>query len=349
MRGVEIKIYGKTKVKAISVINNNPYNSFSVICSDSQCVWTGSIQTRRLNQREKTIFFHFKFHDLGNSDGNVGDYGDGDYDEAGGLFDSGSGGSLEESVPGVPGEDYPIFSEVPDTSFTCDGQVEGGYYADPEAECQAFHICGSDGDGGLNKFSFLCPNGTLMNQQYFVCDWWFNVDCSLAETLYSLNDEVAAERESYAGNTGDDEGYQGDAGQQQAGEARRPGQGQTRTSGRGAGAGGQGEYRGAGARRTSGGGETPAGRTRGRGGAQRGSSGRGGQRTKSGYLAPASTGDYEDDVSADVGYGAPGGDQDNFEGAGDFPLLTEYSRNTRNTELGQSQEEDNQIEIIEVE
>ena len=187
-----------------------------------------------------------------------------------------------------------------------------------------------------------------MNQQYFVCDWWFNVDCSLAETLYSLNDEVAAERESYAGKTDDGGAYQGDVGQEQTVEARRPGQGQTRTSDRGAGAGGQGEYRGAGARRTSGGGDTPAVRTRGRGGAQRGGRGRGGQRTKSGYLAPGSDEDFEDDVSADVGYGAPGRDQDNFEGGGDFPLLTEYSRNTRDTEP-ESQQEDNQIEIIEVE
>ena len=29
------------------------------------------------------------------------------------------------------------------------------------------------------KYDFLCPNGTLFNQQYFICDWWFNVDCSL--------------------------------------------------------------------------------------------------------------------------------------------------------------------------
>ena len=43
---------------------------------------------------------------------------------------------LIESVPGVPGEDYPIYAEVPDTGFTCDGQVEGGKYADPGAECQ---------------------------------------------------------------------------------------------------------------------------------------------------------------------------------------------------------------------
>ena len=43
---------------------------------------------------------------------------------------------LEKAVPGVPGEDYPIFSEVPESAFSCEGQVEGGYYADPKADCQ---------------------------------------------------------------------------------------------------------------------------------------------------------------------------------------------------------------------
>ena len=57
-----------------------------------------------------------------------------------------------------------------------------GYYADPEAQCQAFHICGDDGRGGLAKYSFLCPNGTVFNQQYFICDWWFNVDCSQVDS-----------------------------------------------------------------------------------------------------------------------------------------------------------------------
>jgi len=103
---------------------------------------------------------------------------------------------LEKAVPGVPGEDYPIYGEVPESGFVCDGQVDGGYYADPEAECQVFHICTADGAGGLAKYSFLCPNGTIFNQNYFICDWWFNFDCSEAESLYSLNDEIAAERES---------------------------------------------------------------------------------------------------------------------------------------------------------
>ena len=55
--------------------------------------------------------------------------------------DAGADGGLEVNIPGVPGEDYPVLAAVPDTGFTCDGLVEGGYYADPEAVCQLFHVC----------------------------------------------------------------------------------------------------------------------------------------------------------------------------------------------------------------
>ncbi|XP_040565806.1 uncharacterized protein [Lepeophtheirus salmonis] len=103
---------------------------------------------------------------------------------------------LLNSVPGTPGTDYPILAEVPETGFACDGQVEGGYYADTETQCQVFHVCVADGVGSLAKQSFLCPNGTIFNQGYFICDWWFNFDCAQAEDLYSKNEEVQAERES---------------------------------------------------------------------------------------------------------------------------------------------------------
>merc|ERR1712141_16519 len=99
--------------------------------------------------------------------------------------------ALAQNIPGVPGEDYPIFVNPPDTGFDCGEQIEG-YYADQDADCQAFHICGNDGTGSLIKYSFLCPNGTLFNQQYFICDWWFNVDCSQAQDFYSLNADIAA-------------------------------------------------------------------------------------------------------------------------------------------------------------
>jgi len=139
--------------------------------------------------------------------------------------------ALGNSIPGVPGEDYPIYSEVPESGFACDGQVDGGYYADPEAECQVFHVCTADGAGGLSKYSFLCPNGTIFNQNYFICDWWFNFDCSTAEELYSLNDEIAAEREALDGAASDsldyyeappaDEGYSAPATYEDAGRTGR--------------------------------------------------------------------------------------------------------------------------------
>ena len=51
----------------------------------------------------------------------------------------------------------------------------------------------------MSKYSFLCPNGTIFNQNYFICDWWFNFDCAEAADLYSLNDDIAAERDAASG------------------------------------------------------------------------------------------------------------------------------------------------------
>ena len=45
----------------------------------------------------------------------------------------------------------------------------------------------------------MCPNGTIFNQNYFICDWWFNFDCAEAADLYSLNDDIAAERDAASG------------------------------------------------------------------------------------------------------------------------------------------------------
>ena len=41
----------------------------------------------------------------------------------GGGADYDSGGSLEDVIPGTPGVDYPVLAQVPDTGFSCDGQV----------------------------------------------------------------------------------------------------------------------------------------------------------------------------------------------------------------------------------
>ncbi|KAG7160699.1 U-scoloptoxin(01)-Er1a-like 15 [Homarus americanus] len=61
--------------------------------------------------------------------------------------------------------------------------MSGESYIAPEAGYQVFHICQADG----RSDSFLCPNGTIFNQQFFVCDWWYNFDCSTAPQFYGLN------------------------------------------------------------------------------------------------------------------------------------------------------------------
>ena len=110
------------------------------------------------------------------------------------------------SIPGAAGRDYPNLTSVPRTSFTCK-DLSPGYYSDPEAQCQVYHRCTHGADKpsftrlcpiGNNMFVFLniptwqYSSGTLYNQQYFTCDWWFNVDCSTVTDFYSLNDDVYA-------------------------------------------------------------------------------------------------------------------------------------------------------------
>lgn len=91
--------------------------------------------------------------------------------------------ALGRAIPGRPGTDYPILSQVPYTNFYCDDQEYPGFFADMETRCQGWHYCDIDG----RQATFLCPNGTQFSQAVFVCDWWFNVPCELSPKLYSLN------------------------------------------------------------------------------------------------------------------------------------------------------------------
>ena len=80
--------------------------------------------------------------------------------------------------------DYPIFNSPPDSGFSCADKE--GLYADVESECQAWHVCLQPD----RQWSFLCPNGTIFNQEIFTCVWWFDFDCSSAESFYSLNADL---------------------------------------------------------------------------------------------------------------------------------------------------------------
>merc|ERR1719483_908513 len=66
---------------------------------------------------------------------------------------------------------------LPDTAFTCEDKVTGGYYADVEADCQLFHVCVQVSEYEFQDFHFLCPNDTVFDQQHLVCTNWFEVDC----------------------------------------------------------------------------------------------------------------------------------------------------------------------------
>ncbi|KAG8183025.1 hypothetical protein JTE90_017111 [Oedothorax gibbosus] len=89
-----------------------------------------------------------------------------------------------DNIPGKMWEDYPAHATVPkDTSFRCKDYDYAGYFGDTEAGCQAYHVCFPDG----RNASFLCVNGTVFHQRYYVCDWWFHYDCLGSPNDYHLN------------------------------------------------------------------------------------------------------------------------------------------------------------------
>ncbi|KPI96534.1 hypothetical protein RR46_12564 [Papilio xuthus] len=67
---------------------------------------------------------------------------------------------------------YPVFAQPPPTQFSCSGRTIG-YYADVQSGCQAFHFCWHRRVISTE----LCTNGTLFNEQFQVCDHFYNVRC----------------------------------------------------------------------------------------------------------------------------------------------------------------------------
>ena len=61
-----------------------------------------------------------------------------------------------------------------------------GYYADTLSGCQVFHYCGySSSVFGSIKYTTLCPNGTIFNQETLICDWWYKVRTGVAASRSS--------------------------------------------------------------------------------------------------------------------------------------------------------------------
>ncbi|XP_037070391.1 uncharacterized protein LOC119091679 isoform X2 [Pollicipes pollicipes] len=79
---------------------------------------------------------------------------------------------------------------LPDTSFSCEGKVVGGYYADIETKCQMFHVCTLGQKGETQDIKFLCLQGTVFDQETRVCERSEEVTCKDAEEYYDLNKEL---------------------------------------------------------------------------------------------------------------------------------------------------------------
>ncbi|CAB3243416.1 unnamed protein product [Arctia plantaginis] len=85
---------------------------------------------------------------------------------------------------------YLDFDNLPETNFTCEGKVIGGYYADLETSCQMFHVCTVGQHEEPMDIKFLCLNGTVFDQETRVCERVDEVDCTKSEKFYSLNLEL---------------------------------------------------------------------------------------------------------------------------------------------------------------
>ncbi|XP_076395781.1 uncharacterized protein LOC100883311 isoform X2 [Megachile rotundata] len=107
------------------------------------------------------------------------------YGSAGGQYDPYEEktdlSDIRRNVPGEPGVDYPAYTTLPQTGFTCEGRSRG-YYADEVAGCQVFHVCHD-----VLVSSFLCPIGSIFSQKLLTCDWWTKVDCSSSEKYIDVN------------------------------------------------------------------------------------------------------------------------------------------------------------------
>ncbi|XP_014616001.1 PREDICTED: rho GTPase-activating protein gacU-like [Polistes canadensis] len=107
------------------------------------------------------------------------------YGSAGGQYDrykdKQDHSDIRMNVPGEPEIDYPAYTTLPQTGFSCEGRSRG-YYADEVAGCQVFHVCHD-----ILVSSFLCPIGSIFSQKLLTCDWWSKVDCSTTRKFIETN------------------------------------------------------------------------------------------------------------------------------------------------------------------
>lgn len=100
---------------------------------------------------------------------------------------------------GLPSNATSIRSdEMLSEKFSCAGR-HYGYYADPDNDCQLFHVClpvqFDDGRGSMYKWSFVCPEDTVFNQETFTCSRREDaINCQDSERFYGLNEDLGVSR-----------------------------------------------------------------------------------------------------------------------------------------------------------
>ncbi|XP_059062581.1 uncharacterized protein LOC131855343 [Achroia grisella] len=92
----------------------------------------------------------------------------------------------------LPANATSIRENITDT-FSCENRTYG-YYADVDNDCQVFHVClPSQAPSGRNvtyRWSFICPNETIFNQEVLVCTRPRDaVPCEDAPMYYDVNME----------------------------------------------------------------------------------------------------------------------------------------------------------------
>ncbi|XP_047481214.1 uncharacterized protein LOC125033603 [Penaeus chinensis] len=110
--------------------------------------------------------------------------------------------SVERSL-GLPSNSSSVRPNIRDT-FSCDG-LSYGYYADVDNDCQIFHICYPylqvDGSTQMFKWSFLCPEQTIFNQETLTCTRPEDaVPCEEVASFYFVNSAFGKVDEPFSRN-----------------------------------------------------------------------------------------------------------------------------------------------------
>ncbi|XP_075988315.1 uncharacterized protein LOC142984513 [Anticarsia gemmatalis] len=96
----------------------------------------------------------------------------------------------------LPANASSIRENITDT-FSCENRTYG-YYADVDNDCQVFHVCNpmqlSGGKNVTYRYSFICPNETIFNQEVLTCTRpKDSIPCEESPNFYHLNMEIGKE------------------------------------------------------------------------------------------------------------------------------------------------------------